>query len=129
MRPTAVDAIIIEKGKVLLLKRRYPPFKDYWAIPGGFVEAGESAEQAVVREACEEIGAKIKIISLLGVYSDPRRDPTRGTIGVAFLAKLISKKITAGDETKEVKWFKLSRLPKLAFDHGKIIKDAKKVLG
>jgi len=128
MRPTAVDAVILDKGRILLVKRRYPPFKNYWAIPGGFVEKNENVEQAIVREAYEETGIRIKVLCLLGVYSNPSRDPTRGTIAVAFLVKPISRKIIEGSEAEEVKWFKLDRLPKLAFDHGKIIKDVRKVL-
>ena len=128
MRPTAVDAIVLRNGKVLLVRREFPPFKNHWAIPGGFVEADESVEEAVVRETYEETGMKVKVLSLVGVYSNPRRDQKRGTIAIAFLVRPLSRRIRGSIETSEVKWFKLNRLPKLAFDHARIIKDAKEVL-
>lgn len=127
MRPTVVDAIILRNNEILLVKREFPPFKNYWAVPGGFVEANETAEEAVVREAYEESGMKVEVLSLIGVYSDPERDLKRGTIAIAFLVRPLSRKIRGSIETNEVKWFKLNKLPKLAFDHAMIIKDARKM--
>lgn len=127
MRPATVDAVIVENGRVVLVRRRREPFKGRWALPGGFVEEHESVEEAVEREALEETGLRIKIVKLLGVYSDPDRDPRR-TVAVAFLAKPVSKKLRGGDDASEARWFKLSELPKLAFDHDRIIKDARRML-
>jgi len=127
MRPTTVDAVIIGRGSILLVKRRFDPYKGLWAIPGGFVEEGETAEQAAAREAFEETGVRIKITKLLGVYSDPKRDP-RGTVSVAFIAKALSKGAKGGDDAEEAKWFKLGEIPPLAFDHAKMIDDARRML-
>jgi len=127
MRPTTVDAVIIERGSILLVKRRFDPYKGLWAIPGGFVEEGETVEQAAAREIFEETGVRIKIKKLVGVYSDPKRDP-RGTVSVAFIAKALSKEAKGGDDAEEAKWFKLSEIPPLAFDHAKIINDARRML-
>ena len=127
MRPTTVDAVIIEKGSILLVKRRFDPYKGLWAIPGGFVEEGETVEQAAEREAFEETGVRIGLTKLVGVYSDPKRDP-RGTVSVAFIAKALSKDAKGGDDAEEAKWFKLSEIPPLAFDHAKIINDVRRML-
>ncbi|QLJ53309.1 MAG: ADP-ribose pyrophosphatase [Candidatus Fermentimicrarchaeum limneticum] len=127
MRPATVDAVIIDGSRVLLVKRRFEPFKGRWALPGGFVDDNETVEQAVGREALEETSLKVKVKKIIGVYSDPRRD-RRGNITVAFLVKFVGGKLGKGDEAKEVKWFKLDELPPLAFDHAKIIKDARRML-
>jgi len=123
-RPTAVDAVVIEGGKVLLIRRARPPFKGRWALPGGFVEEGESAEEAVVREALQETGVRVAVKGLIGVYSSPERDP-RGTIAVAFLCSPTGPSSPrGGDDARAAGWFPLSSLPPLAFDHAKIIHDA-----
>lgn len=127
MRPTTVDAVVVDGGRVLLVKRRFDPFKGRWALPGGFVEEGETVENAAKREAFEETGIKVKLVKFVGVYSDPKRD-SRGTISVAFLAKPLSKKIKGDVEVEDVKWFSLDELPSIAFDHAKIIEDARRML-
>jgi 8-oxo-dGTP diphosphatase len=119
-----VDAFIIEGDKVILVKRRNPPYKGMWALPGGFVECGETVEEATVREAKEETGLKIEIIRLLGVYSDPKRDPRGPTVGTVFICKRIGGELKADTDAKEVKEFSTNNLPPLAFDHEKIISDA-----
>ncbi len=123
----AVDAVVIGEDKsVLLVKRSNPPFKDYWSLPGGFVEYGETAEEAVKREVREETGLEIKPIKLIGVYSDPKRDPRGHVISIAFLAKVVGGKVTVSPETREIRRFRV--LPaKIAFDHLLIIKDALKL--
>jgi 8-oxo-dGTP diphosphatase len=127
MRQTTVDVVIIKRKQILLVKRRFEPYKGFWAIPGGFVEDGETVEDAARREVLEETGVKVKLVKLFGVYSDPKRDP-RGNISVAFIAKPLSKE-TGGDvEVEEVRWFKLDELPPLAFDHKKIAEDAGRIL-
>ena len=75
-----VDAIITKNDKILLIKRRRKPFKDFWALPGGFVNYGEKVEDAVIREVLEETNLECKIEKLLGVYSDPNRDPRGHTV-------------------------------------------------
>ncbi|NYZ75851.1 NUDIX hydrolase [Candidatus Micrarchaeota archaeon] len=127
MRPTTVDAVMIQKGKVLLVKRKFEPYKGFWAIPGGFVEEGETVEEACRREAFEETGVKIKLVKFVGIYSDPKRDP-RGTITAAFIAKPLSKEMKGDVEIEEIRWFKLDELPSIGFDHRKIIEDARRML-
>lgn len=122
MRSIASDTVLIEKGKILLIKRGNEPFKDMWALPGGRVENNETTEECAIREMKEETGLQVKIIKLIGVYSDPKRDP-RGIVSVAYLVKRISGSLKSGDDAKEAKWFELVNLPKLAFDHEKIIKN------
>ncbi len=123
----AVDGILIKNNKILLIKRKNEPFKGKWALPGGFVEYGERVEEAVLREFEEEVGIKAKIKRLLGVYSDPNRDPRGHVISIVFLleGEGIPK---AGDDAKDAKFFDLDDLPPLAFDHDKIIRDAIKLL-
>ncbi|MEM3555662.1 MAG: NUDIX hydrolase [Candidatus Micrarchaeia archaeon] len=127
MRPTTVDSVIVEDGKILLIKRKFKPFKGKWALPGGFVDEGETVEEAVERETMEETGMKVRIVKLIGVYSNPKRDP-RGTISIAFLTKPTSKEARGGDDAEEARWFNLNELPEMAFDHKKIIEDARRML-
>jgi len=119
-----VDAIIPYKGKIVLIKRKNEPFKDFYALPGGIVEYGETVENAVLREVEEETGLKGKIHSLVGVYSDPKRDPRGHFVSVCFIVVPVSGELRSGNDAKEVGLFKLDELPKLAFDHEKMIKDA-----
>ena len=125
MRPFACDMILIEDGKMLLIKRAYDPFKGMWAIPGGKIEDYETAEQCAKREMKEETGLDIGLIRMTGLYSDPGRDP-RKVIAAAYLVKRIGGNVRAGDDAGEAKWFSLDSLPKLAADHGKMIEDAKR---
>lgn len=121
-----VDIIIKRKdNSVILVQRKKEPFKEQWAIPGGFIEYGETAEHAAIRETKEETGIDVEIIRLVGVYSDPARDPRGHVISIAFLAKEIGGVLIANDDAKAVNVFKLKEIPKnLAFDHAKILKDA-----
>lgn len=119
-----VDGIILnENGKILLIKRKNNPFKDLWALPGGFVEYGEKVEDAVLREIKEETGLDVEIVKLFGVYSDPERDPRGHTISVVFHCKIVGGDLKGADDAKEAKWFKFKDDLKLAFDHLKILKD------
>ena len=119
----AVDLVILEKDRIYLIKRKNDPFKDFWALPGGFVEHGERVEEAALREAKEETGMDIKINKLIGVFSDPRRDPRGHTVSIVYLAEPYGIP-RSGSDAKDIKRFKVSQLPQLAFDHEKIIKEA-----
>jgi len=119
-----VDGILIRDDSILLIQRKHPPFQGKWALPGGFVEYGEKTEEAMVREMSEETGLKIQIQSLVGVYSDPRRDPRGHTVTVAYLVESVGGSLHAGDDAGNVKFFKANELPELAFDHMMIVKDA-----
>ncbi|MDL5502097.1 MAG: NUDIX hydrolase [Candidatus Methanoperedens sp.] len=119
-----VDALIIYEGKLVLIRRMNPPFKNQFALPGGFVEIGETVEAATVREAKEETGLDIELVRLLGVYSDPSRDPRGHTVTVCYLARGFGK-LKAGSDAKDIRLFGINEIPKLAFDHNKIIENAK----
>ncbi|NJD52259.1 MAG: NUDIX hydrolase [Candidatus Methanoperedens sp.] len=119
-----VDALIIHEGKLVLIRRLNPPFKNQFALPGGFVEIGETVEAAAVREAKEETGLDIELVRLLGVYSDPSRDPRGHTVTVCYLARGFGK-LKAGSDAKDIRLFGINEIPKLAFDHNKIIENAK----
>ncbi|MET1124003.1 MAG: NUDIX hydrolase [Archaeoglobaceae archaeon] len=123
-----VDAIIPYEGKIVLVKRLNEPFKGYYALPGGIVEYGESCEEAVLREVEEETGLKGKIHGLVGVYSDPNRDPRGHYVSVCYVVLPVGGELRAGSDAKEVALFDLNSLPKLAFDHEKMIKDAEAML-
>jgi 8-oxo-dGTP diphosphatase len=118
-----VDGITIYKDKLVLIKRARPPYKDRFALPGGFVEYNEKVEDAVVRELKEETGLSTKIKSIIGVYSDPERDPRGHTVSVVFELEVTKGKMKSGDDAKEVKLFSLDKLPELAFDHDMIVAD------
>ncbi len=124
----AVDGIIQlfdEKENfkgIVLIERKNPPLG--LAIPGGFVEIGESVEDALVREMKEETSLDVEILRILGVYSDPKRDPRFHTVSITFVCKAYGKP-KAQSDAKEVKIFKIEEIPfeKLVFDHEKILKD------
>ena len=118
------DALIIFEGKLVLIQRLNPPFENQFALPGGFVEIGETVEAAVVREAKEETGLDIELIRLLGIYSDPLRDPRGHTVTVCYLARGFGK-LKAGSDAKDIRLFGFNEIPKLAFDHNKIVENAK----
>jgi ADP-ribose pyrophosphatase YjhB (NUDIX family) len=123
-----VDAVIkLFDGKkflgIVLVERKFPPFG--WAFPGGFVEQGESLEKAVVREAKEETGLDIEIEKQFHTYSEPKRDPRIHTISTVFICKA-SGKIRGGSDAKKAQLFPLIKIPRLAFDHDKILNDLKK---
>ena len=113
-----------ETISVLLIKRKNEPFKDCWAFPGGFVNIDESAEEAAIRELKEETGLEVSRIEQLKAYSNPDRDPRERVITIAFIAESQIKVVKGGDDAKEARWFDISNLPPLAFDHEQILKDA-----
>jgi 8-oxo-dGTP diphosphatase len=119
----AVDAAIIFRKGIVLIRRENPPFQGCYALPGGFVEVGETVEQAVQREAREETGLKIDRLHLIGIYSDPKRDPRGHVVSAAFLARGRGD-LAPGSDARTAEVFLLSSLPSLAFDHDRIIREA-----
>jgi ADP-ribose pyrophosphatase YjhB (NUDIX family) len=116
-----VDVIIEVEGGIVLIKRKNPP--PGWAIPGGFVDYGESLEEAAVREAKEETGLDIELIRQFHTYSDPKRDPRHHTVSTIFIARA-SGTPRAADDAKEVGIFTRDNLPEdIAFDHRQILED------
>ena len=109
----------------ILIKRKNDPYKDYWALPGGFVEYGESVENAAVREAKEETSIDVELKDLVNVYSNPDRDPRGHTITIAFTAKGNFENRKADDDASDINIFSPDELDELniAFDHEEIIKD------
>jgi 8-oxo-dGTP diphosphatase len=121
----AVDCVVFNaKGEVLLIERKNPPFKGHLALPGGFVDVGETVEAACRRELMEETGVKAGRLKLLGVYSDPARDPRGHTVSVVFVARVRSRTVRAGDDAAAAQWVSDWRKLPLAFDHAKILSDA-----
>ena len=105
---------------IVLIERRFPP--PGWALPGGFVDVGESVEAAAVREALEETGLQIALGALLGVYSDPARDPRGHTVSVVFVATAHGAP-AAADDARAVRAVDPGAPPPLAFDHARILAD------
>lgn len=115
-----VDIIIEVPGGVVLIERKHPPYG--WALPGGFVDVGESLAQAAVREAREETSLEVTLGEQLWAYSDPKRDPRGATVSVVFTARATGTP-RAADDAKNVRVYDLAQLPELAFDHGQILSD------
>ncbi|MBI5561362.1 MAG: NUDIX hydrolase [Deltaproteobacteria bacterium] len=119
--PTVDIIIELASGGIVLIERKNPPYG--WAIPGGFVDAGESLEDAARREALEETSLRVRLKAQLHAYSDPKRDPRFHTIAVVFVAEAQGAPV-AGDDAKACGVFTETALPgPLAFDHGRILKD------
>ncbi len=121
-----VDLLVEKEGKILLIERLRNPFKGYWALPGGYLDCGkENLEEAAVRELEEETSlvTRVEDLELVGVYSDPERDPRGHVISHVYFAKKYSGKLKAADDAKSAKYFSFDELPQLAFDHNKIIGD------
>ncbi len=119
-----VDVVVpSEEGRVLLIRRGSDPYEGYWALPGGFVEVGETLEAAAAREAEEETGLRVEVVRLVGVYSDPDRDPRGHNVSCAYLARVREGEPSAATDAAEVSFLDPSTV-ELAFDHEKIIADA-----
>jgi 8-oxo-dGTP diphosphatase len=117
-----VDVIVELDGGVVLIERKNPP--PGWALPGGFVDAGEALSHAALREAKEEISLDLELVEQFFAYSDPKRDPRGPTVSVAFLCRApAGAKPRAADDAKNVRIFPLAELPALAFDHATILDD------
>lgn len=121
-----VDCVIFCGEDVVLIRRGFKPFKGWYALPGGFVDIGESIEQACVRELFEETGLSVNIdeLKLVGIYSDPRRDVRGHTVSISFLGQSNLDNLKAGDDAVSVEVVRNWEHQKIAFDHKDIIKDA-----
>ena len=119
-----VDIIIPTSDGIVLVKRAHDPYEGKWALPGGFVRYGEMVEDAAVREAEEETSLKVKLRKIVGVYSDPSRDPRGHVVSVCFLAARINGRPLAKGDAAEARIFKDIPWGELAFDHSRILRDA-----
>ncbi|MDT0445962.1 NUDIX hydrolase [Streptomyces johnsoniae] len=124
IRYTADVVLLAPGGHVLLIERDWPPFEGRWALPGGHVDAGETSRAAAVRELAEETGIRVTADALrqVGVFDAPRRDPRGRYVTVAYTATLPAPaQPVAGDDARTARWWPLSGLPSLAFDHAHIL--------
>lgn len=128
----AVDAIVFGYSKkdgvsVLLIQRKYEPFKSAWAIPGGFVLDSESLEEAVRRELLEETGVQLNYSEQLYTFGEPGRDPRQRIISVAYFGLVNTsqyQELKASTDAENAKWFSIKKIPALAFDHKQILSTA-----
>ncbi len=125
-----VDAVIEDReGNVILIKRKYPPFKNFYALPGGFIEKGEKPINALVREVKEETNLKVEIKYKIGIYTEKGRDPRGNIHSIAYKCTIIGdiSELRSGDDSKKVEIIPKEKLKDidLAFDHKKILEDAK----
>jgi len=118
----AVDVMICRGREFLLIRRGKPPYRGYWALPGGHVKYGETVEEAAAREAEEETGLKVRLKEIIGVYSKPDRDPRYHVVSIAFLAEVAGGAQTETEEAPELRWFR-EPPSKMAFDHADIVRD------
>ena len=125
-----VDVAVIDGERILLVKRSNEPYKNRWVLPGGFVEYDETVENAAAREVLEETGVQIRLESILGVYSDPERDPRGHTLTTVFIGRPVAGEPVGGDDAADAFWVNLESLDSsiLAFDHPLIVEDLKRWL-
>lgn len=125
-----VDAAIFlwkdSELNILLIQRKNDPFKDAWALPGGFVDKDEALDKAAKRELKEETGMRAVNLEQFGAFGDPKRDPRGRVVSVGYLGLVSAarEKVKAADDAADAQWYSLNKLPKLAFDHKKIITEA-----
>jgi len=121
LNPLLTVDIIIDTGDgIVLVERKNPPLG--WALPGGFVDYGETLEQAARREALEETGLEVRLTGQFHTYSDPARDPRHHTVSTVFLATAQGRPV-AGDDAGQARIFRPDSLPDLVFDHARILND------
>jgi 8-oxo-dGTP diphosphatase len=121
----AADCVVLDaRDRILLIRRANEPFKGAYALPGGFVDIGETVEEACRRELLEETAVKAGPLTLVGIYSDPKRDPRRHTASAVFLTRVRNANAKAGDDATAVEWVSRWQGLPLAFDHAKVLRDA-----
>jgi 8-oxo-dGTP diphosphatase len=124
-----VDCVAFDRrGRLLLIRRKHAPFAGRFALPGGFVDVGETVEEACRRELAEEASVTARDLVLVGVYSDPSRDPRGHSVSVAFATVLSRARPRAGDDAASASWVRDWRDETLAFDHDRIVRDSYRLL-
>ena len=124
----AADGCVPYDGMLVAVTRRNPPFQGQPALPGGFVETGETVEDAVVREVREETGLETAVERLVGVYSDPARDPRGHVVSVAYALRVVGGALRGSSDAIEALLLDPSDLPEMAFDHARIVADWRRAL-
>ena len=118
----AVDGIVLHGGKLVAVRRKNEPYRGMPALPGGFVELGETTADAVVREVREETGLETRVKRLVGVFSDPRRDPRGHVISIVYELDAVGGRLKAGSDAAAIVHVNLSAVPGMAFDHNEIVR-------
>jgi 8-oxo-dGTP diphosphatase len=126
-RPATACAVIVRGQEVVLIRRGHEPGRGLLALPGGYIDRDETSADACRREVVEETGLEVAITGLVGFYDDPRRSPSQA-ISFAYLAEPVGGHLQPGDDADEAGWFPLDDLPELAFDHARIVADARRLL-
>lgn len=121
-----VDCVVFDSdGRLLLIQRKNKPFVGLYALPGGFVQQGETTEDAALRELKEETGVEASVVELVGVYSNPGRDPRGHVVSIAYVIRLpLNAEIKAGTDAASVQFIKNWQELDFAFDHATIVADA-----
>ena len=127
MRPgkhpsVAVDGLVMHDGKLVAIRRKNEPFRGMPALPGGFVELGETVRDAVVREVREETGLETRTVRLVGVFSDPARDPRGHVISIVYELEGVGGALKAGSDASDIVLLDPRSLPRMAFDHNEIVR-------
>lgn len=119
-----VDAVITDHaGRVLLMERGTDPFRGTWVFPGGLVDPGETVEHACIREVREELGLEVKLTGLIGIYSEPGRDPRGSFVSIAYRAEVVSGTPTVTSEARAHRWLEPGEEVPMGFDHARILAD------
>ncbi len=121
-----VDGLVLQDGRLVAVIRRNPPFQGMPALPGGFVELGETVEAAAIREVREETGLETRVARMVGVYSDPTRDPRGHTVTVAYALEVTGGVLRAASDAEAITLLDPERPPPMAFDHARIVADWRK---
>lgn len=117
-----VDGLVVVEEKLVAIRRRNDPFRGMPALPGGFVELGETTVEAVVREVREETGLETKVTRLVGVFSDPKRDPRGHTVSIAYALEATGGRLDAGSDAEAIILMDPDAPPRMAFDHNEIVR-------
>ena len=117
-----VDGLVLYERKLVAVRRRNEPFRGMPALPGGFIELGETAEDAVIREVREETGLETKVLHFVGVFSDPKRDPRGHVISIAYALEVVGGRLSAGSDAADILLLDPAEVPSMAFDHNEIVR-------